>query len=215
MRLSSVGGEHSRATAFELSQHLALVVVGCGNFLYPAYFRSFPSVASSQAGAGCSVGPGAEVGPKPALTRPGTRFGRFRPGVGDRGRDECWRKLRSEIFMLRSFPLKSAILGLPGLPGPVARERLGPGTGGLKPALSWLGHGLVAGGPVGGGGGQGRVLAEVEAGNFCAPLISAQIRHFGVAGPAGPWAAERLGAGCAGCSWHCQTWNVASLSGCP
>ena len=28
------------------------------------------------------------------------------------------------------------------------------------------------------------MLAEVEAGNFYAPLISAQIRHFGVTGPA-------------------------------
>ena len=49
-----------------------------------------------------------------------------------------------------------------------------------------------------GDGGQGRVLAEVEAENFCAPLISAQIRHFGVAGPeqGNAWGAE-----CAGCPW--------------
>ena len=32
------------------------VAVGCVNFLFPDHFRSFPSVASIQAGAGCSLG---------------------------------------------------------------------------------------------------------------------------------------------------------------
>ena len=39
-------------------------------FHVPAHFRSFPSVVSGLAGAGCSLGPGME-GLKPALARPG------------------------------------------------------------------------------------------------------------------------------------------------
>ena len=98
------------------------VAVGCGNFLYPAYFRSFPSVASIQADGRLFTG---------------TRYG------------------------------------------------------GLKPALTWLGHGLVAGGP----GpvfcfcgrnrtfpGAGLVPAcagvAVGCGNFIFPIISDHFRSF-------------------------------------
>ena len=49
------------------------VAVGYGNFLFPAHFRSFPSVASGQAGAGCPLGPGTEVGLKPAPTHLASR----------------------------------------------------------------------------------------------------------------------------------------------
>ena len=57
----------------------ALVSCLCGSggwvrkFHVPDHFRSFPSVASGQAGAGCPLGPGTEVGLKPAPTHLASR----------------------------------------------------------------------------------------------------------------------------------------------
>ena len=155
--------------------------------------RSFPLISERclhsgggrlLAGAWCRGG----FETRPCL--PGTRFGRCRSDAGDGGRAECWRKLRPEIFVLRLFPLIS--------------ERCLHSGGGRLLAGAWCRGGFetrpcLPGTRFGrcrsdaGDGGQGRVLAEDEAGNFCAPLISAQIRHFGVAGHA--WALGRRAPG--------------------
>ena len=171
-------------------------------FHVPAYFRSFPSIASGQAGAGCSSGPGTGVGFKPARAcrRHGwvavelaadfvfcwhnrTILGAGSPFVRE------WR-LGAEISCSHSFPL-------------ISERCLHSGSGRLlagawcrggfetRPCLPGARFGKCR--PGAGDGGQGRVLAEVEAGNFCAPLISAQIRHFGVAGHA--WALGRRAPG--------------------
>ena len=54
------------------------VAVGCGNFLYPDHFRSFPSVASIQAG-GSLIAEAWCGRVKTCPYKAGTRFGRWRP----------------------------------------------------------------------------------------------------------------------------------------
>ena len=97
------------------------VAIWCGNFFIPAYFRSFPSVASIQAGAGCSLGPGAEVGLNPAPTCLGHGwvavglgfgfcFSRAQPDLyGHQGWFLPVREWRfgAEFFYSRLFPLIS------------------------------------------------------------------------------------------------------------
>ena len=196
-------------------------------FMFPlisAHFRSFPSVASGQAGAGCSLGPGMRTGFRPAPTcrRHGWVPVELAADFVFAGITGHLRALGSRLCgsggWVWKFHVPAHFRALPPVrPGQAARWGLVWGRVSDPPLHAQTRFGRCR--PGAGEGGQGRMLAEVEAGNFCGPLISAHFRSnspiWGCRACLGPGQGSAWGAGWAGCSWHCQTWNVACLSGCP